>query len=437
MKKTVLNTLALATLFFASAANAQVGVGVPAGDIHPSAELEVKSTTKGFLPPRMTNAERNSIAAPATGLLIYQTDAVANNPAGLYFYDGTAWKNGLGVVGATGATGPAGLKGDRGETGLTGAAGAIGPKGDRGETGLTGTAGAIGPKGDRGETGPAGANGATGPAGTAGINGTTGATGPVGPAGPKGDAGNGFNNGTAKNQIMYWNGSAWVTLNPGSDDQFLKISNGNLIWSFIEGYGKPITDIDGNVYRTVNIGNQQWMAENLKVSKYNDGTDIPNIIDAAEWSSLTTGAWAYYNNNEANNDKYGKLYNWYAVSPDKKNVCPTGWHVPTDTEWTVLTEYLGGGTVAGGRMKEVGITSWISPNTDATNSSLFTGLPGGIRGDNGSCYVFGINGYWWSSSEYEGYTNNAWNRGLSKEIGTVYTNSFGKKEGLSVRCLKD
>ncbi len=416
MKKTLLNTLALATLFFASAANAQVGVGVPAGDIHPSAELEVKSTTKGFLPPRLTYAERNSIATPATGLLIYQTDAVANNPAGLYFYDGITWKSGLGVVGANGATGPAGTAGINGTTGATGPAG---PKGDRGETGLTGTAGAIGPKGDRGETGPAGATGATGP------------------AGPKGDAGNGFNNGTAKNQIMYWNGSAWVTLNPGSDDQFLKISNGNLIWSLIEGYGKPITDIDGNVYRTVNIGNQQWMAENLKVSKYNDGTDIPNIIDAAEWSSLTTGAWAYYNNNEANNDKYGKLYNWYAVSPDKKNVCPTGWHVPTDAEWTVLTEYLGGGTVAGGRMKEVGITSWISPNTDATNSSLFTGLPGGIRGDNGSCYVFGINGYWWSSSEYEGYTNYAWNRGLSKEIGTVYTNSFGKKEGLSVRCLKD
>ena len=110
MKKTVLNTLALATLFFASAANAQVGVGVPAGDIHPTAELEVKSTTKGFLPPRMTNAERNSIATPAAGLLIYQTDADANNPAGFYFYDGTAWKNG---IGAQGAVGPKGDKGDK------------------------------------------------------------------------------------------------------------------------------------------------------------------------------------------------------------------------------------------------------------------------------------------------------------------------------------
>ena len=94
-----------------------------------------------------------------------------------------------------------------------------------------------------------------------------------------------------------------------------------------------------------------------------------------------------------------------------KNVCPTGWHVPTDAEWTVLTEYLGGATSAGGRMKEVGTTSWDSPNTDATNSSLFTGLPGGIRNaENGSSYVINRNGYWWSTSEYEGYTNNAWNR---------------------------
>ena len=120
MKKTLLNTLALATLFFASTANAQVGVGVPAGDIHPSAELEVKSTTKGFLPPRLTNAERNSIATPATGLLIYQTDAVANNPAGLYFYDGTAWRNG---IGAQGEVGP---KGDRGDTGAQGVQGTQG-----------------------------------------------------------------------------------------------------------------------------------------------------------------------------------------------------------------------------------------------------------------------------------------------------------------------
>jgi hypothetical protein len=162
MKKTVLNTLALATLFFASTANAQVGVGVPAGDIHPTAELEVKSTTKGFLPPRMTNVERNAIASPATGLLIYQTDAVANNPAGLYFFDGTTWKNGLGVVGAKGDQGP------KGDTGAQGETGPAGPQGLKGETGLTG---------------------AQGIQGLPGTNGAVGATGPAGPAGPQGAVG--------------------------------------------------------------------------------------------------------------------------------------------------------------------------------------------------------------------------------------------------------
>ena len=180
MKKTLLNTLALATLFFASTANAQVGVGVPAGDIHPSAELEVKSTTKGFLPPRMTNAERNSIATPATGLLIYQTDAVANNPAGLYFYDGTAWRNGAGVQGTKGD------KGDTGAQGLPGAKGATGDQGIQGVQGLTGTQGPIGPAGANGTNGAQGLPGAKGDTGAQGIQGKTGETGAQGPQGIQG-----------------------------------------------------------------------------------------------------------------------------------------------------------------------------------------------------------------------------------------------------------
>ena len=114
------------------------------------------------------------------------------------------------------------------------------------------------------------------------------------------------------------------------------------------GYGSNITDAEGNSYKTVYIGTQQWMGENLKTSKYSDGTTIPNITDNT-WQNNTTGAWAYYNNDAANNAKYGKLYNWYAVSPTtngNKNICPTGWHVPTDAEWTVLTDYLGGESVA-------------------------------------------------------------------------------------------
>jgi len=407
MKKTFLNSLTICTLFFATALNAQVGVGVPSENIHPSAELEVKSTTKGFLPPRMTMAERDAIVTPAAGLLIYQTDGDENNTTtnttipgiipvgctsiavntgptnlisgpGLYYYDGTSWKN---VVGPQGEKGIQGFQGIQGETGAVGAQGI---------------------KGDKGDQGP---------------------------------VGTGISSGTSKNQLMYWNGSAWVTLNPGTNGQVLTVSDGDLIWTLIEGYGKPITDIDGNVYRTVIIGNQQWMAENLKVSQYNDGTDIPNIQALAEWSGLTTGAWAYYENNESKYAKYGKLYNWYAVSPDNKNVCPTGWHVPNHAEWTVLIDYLGGQNVAGGKMKEVGTTSWNFPNTGAANTSLFTGLPGGGRYANGNYGSIDNGGYWWSSSEDA--AGNAWYRTLNSYSGLVGGYDFNKRSGLSVRCLRD
>ena len=204
------------------------------------------------------------------------------------------------------------------------------------------------------------------------------------------------------------------------------------------GYGPNITDSEGNSYKTVKIGTQTWMAENLKVSKYSDGTTIPNIIDNAQWSQLTTGAWSYYNNDAANNAKYGKLYNWYAVSKTSngnKNVCPTGWHVPTDAEWKVLTDYLGGDSIAGGKLKEVGTTSWKSPNTDATNTSLFTGLPGGSRSNNGNYDFIGFTGFWWSSTENE--TDDAWYRYLNDDGG--YADRYNKVKGigLSVRCLRD
>ena len=170
-----------------------------------------------------------------------------------------------------------------------------------------------------------------------------------------------------------------------------------------------ITDIDGNSYKKVTIGTQTWMAENLRTSKYSDGTVIPNITVNTIWSNLTTGAWSYYNNDAANNAKYGKLYNWFAVSNTtngNKNVCPYGWHMPTNAEWRVLTDYLGGESVAGGKMKEVGTTNWYSPNTDATNTSLFTGLPGGYRGINGVYTSITWDGYWWGSTE--GNTSDAW-----------------------------
>ncbi len=207
------------------------------------------------------------------------------------------------------------------------------------------------------------------------------------------------------------------------------------------GYGPNITDVDGNIYKTVYIGTQQWMGENLKTSKYSDGTTIPEITDNTQWANLTTGAWAYYNNDAANNTKYGKLYNWYAVSKTSngnKNVCPTGWHAPTDAEWTVLSDYLGGANVAGGKMKEVGITSWQSPNNYATNTSLFTGLPGGSRSGN-SGYYNRINnsGYWWSSTEENTNISGAWDRYLYLSDPLVDRGNGSKRSGNSVRCLRD
>jgi uncharacterized protein (TIGR02145 family) len=202
--------------------------------------------------------------------------------------------------------------------------------------------------------------------------------------------------------------------------------------------GELISDKSGNSYKTVYIGTQQWMAENLKTSKYSDGTGIPNVTDNTQWENNTIGAWAYYENDAANNSKYGKLYNWYAVSPTtngNKNVCPSGWHVPTDAEWTVLTEYLGGESIAGRKMKEVGITNWNSPNTDVTNISLFTGLPGGYRDYYGDFNNVGYYGYWWSSSENS--TNGAWTRTLIDGSGLAYRFYDNKEVGLSVRCLRD
>jgi uncharacterized protein (TIGR02145 family) len=190
--------------------------------------------------------------------------------------------------------------------------------------------------------------------------------------------------------------------------------------------------------KQVYIGTQHWMAENLKTAKYNEGTAIPYVTYSSQCQNNTTGACAYYNNDAANNAKYGKLYNWYAVSPTtngNNNVCPTGWHVPTEGEWDVLIGFLGGSDVAGGKMKEVDTTSWYSPNTNATNTSLFTGLPGGNRGSDGSYASIRVYGGWWSSTELTSsivmYRFMLYNYGFADE------NGHGKKEGLSVRCLRD
>ena len=145
---------------------------------------------------------------------------------------------------------------------------------------------------------------------------------------------------------------------------------------------QTVTDIDGNTYNTVQIGTQVWMSENLKTSRYRNGGSIPYVVGNSDWQALTTGAWSNYNHDAANDPIYGKLYNWYTTLGD--TLCPAGWGVPTDDEWTTLTTYLGGESVAGGKMKSVGTTYWNDPNTGATNESGFSVLPGGYRGTDGS-----------------------------------------------------
>jgi len=196
-----------------------------------------------------------------------------------------------------------------------------------------------------------------------------------------------------------------------------------------------ITDVDGNSYATVQIGTQCWTQSNLRVGKYRDGSSIPNITDNTLWSQTntsSTGAWCNYNNDANNGTTYGKLYNWYAVN-DSRGLCPTGWHVPTDAEWTTLENHLGGSSAAGGAIKST--TGWNSPNTGATNSSGFTGLPGGLRTNDGGFYNVGFNGSWWSSSDAG--SGSAWCRFLFYNNAGVARSNDGPRDGFSVRCVRD
>ncbi len=272
----------------------QVSINSDGTSADPSAMLDVKSTTKGMLIPRMTASQRTGISSAASGLLVYQTDGTA----GLYFYNGTGWLS-LGTGGS---------------------------------------------------------------------------------------------------------------------------GSGNMI------------DADGNTYLTVKIGTQEWMAENIRATHYRNGDAIPKITDNTTWAGLITGARCYYDNDSiTNNPVYGALYNWYAVN-DSRNLCPTGWHVPSDDEYGTLITYLGGFIIAGGQMKTTILFN--SPNTGATNTSGFSGRPGGDRNEDGS---FGgtlhIIGNWWSTTE--NISNTAFVRTVGAYDSGIFREYPGKNYGGSVRCVRD
>ena len=385
---------------------------------------------------------------------------------------------------SVGPQGPQGPKGAQGIQGLTGA------KGPQGPIGLTGPKGPIGPQGPKGDpgTGIAGTN----PGemqywdGTKWViipGGTTGQTltfcngkpswGPC--PGLASIITTGVSNITATTATCEGNvtsdGGVAVTArgicyntspSPTIDNSFIACSSGvgsftanlaGLITGtayYVRAYainyigiaygnevefiaGNIVTDIDGNIYHTVTIGTQTWMVENLKTTRYNDGTAIPLVTDNTAWAALTTPGYCWYNNDAATyKNTYGALYNWYTVNTG--NLAPNGWHVATDAEWTVLTTFLGGENVAGGPLKEAGTTHWGSTNTGATNATGFSALPGGFRNSNGGSFSFiGYNGYWWLSTAYDAASS--WVRHMSCDlaaVGRLYSNDA---YGFSVRCV--
>ncbi len=212
-----------------------------------------------------------------------------------------------------------------------------------------------------------------------------------------------------------------------------------------------VTDIDGNIYKTVKIGNQWWMAENLKVTHYRNGNPIPNVTDIMDWIVLNTGAYCNYRNSEDNANIYGRLYNWYVIN-DNRNIAPEGWHVSTDEDWKQLETYLGmnqdevdsiswRGTNEGGKLKEAGTEHWSSPNTGATNTTGFTAIPSGFRYDYN--YTGGIDSYahlsiyalYWASSEIN--SDSIFRRDIYYKSSSIHRYPIRKNAGISIRCVKD
>ena len=206
-----------------------------------------------------------------------------------------------------------------------------------------------------------------------------------------------------------------------------------------------VIDYDGNVYHTVKIGTQTWMVQNLRTTHYRNGDPITHAPDNKQWfnasysrdSSSLTGAYCNYDNDPANAETYGRLYNKEAVT-DSRGIAPAGWHLPTGAEWKILQDYLVGANISGGKMKEAGTKHWVSPNKGATNSSGFTGLPGGFRFRNGVFGSIGFVGYMWSSGfKRTDGTDSPWFRLVTSSEQSINHRDYSEANGFSVRCIKD
>ena len=241
-------------------------------------------------------------------------------------------------------------------------------------------------------------------------------------------------------QVSQDGGASWSSsLKSVKGDVGEKIVSGShtITWFVLEEYNELRGDnikfkvSASSGFPVIKIGSQVWTSKNLDVATYRNGDVIPQVQDASAWASLTTGAWCYYGNDASNGTKYGKLYNWYAVN-DPRGLAPKGFHIPSDAEWTVLTDYLGGTAAAGTKMKSS--FGW-DENGNGTNSSGFAGFPGGYRNYDGTFNSIGRNGNWWSAAESN--SNDAWYRNLNYFNGNVLRSDDFKQNAFSVRCLGD
>jgi uncharacterized protein (TIGR02145 family) len=398
----------ISLLFLVAVTFTQAQVGVGTTSPHASARFQVDANlstqARGFLPPRLTIAERNAITSPATGLIIFNTTTNALN---IYFSD--AWyqlssslvPGSIATLVTASPTNNGTLKSGTAASGVSSIVSYTGGNGEN-HSGQTVTS-----------------------TGVPGLTATLSA------------GGFALGNGTLTYNITGTPSSAGTA-------SFATAS-------FALNIGGQTNTLTRNVENTIEvmIGTQQWKTQNLNVEVYADGTVIPQVTDPSAWLNLTTGAWCWYNNDAANGAIYGKLYNWYAAAgiwntasltdaTQRKNICPVGWHVPSDAEWTTLANSLGGLSVAGGKMKFIGSTLWANPNTGATNESGFTGLPGGLLAVTENFREFfdvGIQGFLWSSNEEN--TEDAYYSQLISNYESIILGYQPKKWGSSVRCIKN
>ena len=223
-----------------------------------------------------------------------------------------------------------------------------------------------------------------------------------------------FNSST--NDFEGWNGSQWMSLTQYAEE------------------GDGVTDFHGFQYKTIKLGTQEWMTENLRSFKYNDGEDIPQDTSASSWLNRTTGAWCWYDNHPPNELPHGKLYNFYAV--ESKKLCPQNWHVPKYSDWEVLANYLGGMGVAGSKMKITGTEYWVAPNSGATNKSKFSAYPSGLRDISANFSAQGLATEWWSSEINEENDKGYYAR-IQSGLDGLSLFAQAKTRGKSIRCVKD